>query len=57
VAQRKAHGALALRRVRNTGIVALKCVQEVDQIGFLLVGEAYSEPLIIEVNDIQEGRR
>ena len=44
--------AFALHRVQNTGVLASKGVQEVDQIGFLLVGEADPEPLIIKVQDV-----
>jgi hypothetical protein len=44
--------AFALPRVRIAWIAASQAIQEIDQIGFLLVGETDGEALIIKVHHV-----
>ena len=46
----QAHCALAPHRLQHTGVS--QAIQEIDQIGFLLVGETDREALIIEVHHV-----
>jgi hypothetical protein len=42
--------SICAARVCDTGIMASQAIQEVDQIGFLLVSETDREALIVEVH-------
>jgi hypothetical protein len=50
--QRNRASALSTRPAPRAEDRALQGIQEVDQIGFLLIGETDREALIIEVHDV-----